>query len=112
MRRAASLALAALYASLAWGQPAAPAAPVDEKAPATFKDPMIDVITALNAAPITPGECASYVNGTANAVLCVQKATTTAANTVLVSLAPVLERKDRQRRGGEGGPRGWGLGGY
>lgn len=81
MRRAASLALAALCASLAWGQ--APAE--DAKVPATFKDPMVDVITALKPAPVAPGECHSYANGTANAVLCLQKATTTAANTVLVS---------------------------
>jgi hypothetical protein len=82
MRRAASFALAALFASLAWGQPAAPKA----DGPVTFKDPLVDVIHALKTPATLPGECASYANGTANAVLCLQKATTTAANTVLVSV--------------------------
>ena len=86
MRRAASLALATLLATLARGQEdATKAAAAAPSTAATFKDPMIDVITALKPAPIAPGECHSYANGTANAVLCLQKATTTPANTVLVS---------------------------
>ncbi len=85
MRRAASLALAALCATLAYGQEPAATKDAAAKGPATFKDPMIEVITALKPAATAPGECASYFNGTANAVLCLQKATTTAADTVLVS---------------------------
>lgn len=94
MRRAASVALAALYASLAWAapEPATPAA-------ATFKDPLVDVITALKPASIQAGECLSYANGTANAVLCLQKATTTPADTVLVRLQWARAWRDG---GGEG----------
>lgn len=61
------------------------AANVAAAKPVTFANPTMNVITAVQEGPLSPGECTSYEAGDANAVLCMQEATLTAPDNLLLA---------------------------